>query len=148
MRYLADGLVRQSSWELVFTVGFAPGTYRPLLVVSPMVIQTLKNGGLEKDDLRNLLFRHARIPARLMEKYIGEWSNLVPGQASLASLVDAGKAAPHFALSEDPERLVPIVERPEDILLVMSGDPLRSNAKALSSNGIHGFPTSKLVRFP
>ena len=32
--YLADGLARQVSWELVFTVGFAPATLRPLLVLS------------------------------------------------------------------------------------------------------------------
>lgn len=40
VQYLADGLVRHSSWELVFTAGFAPGTYRPLLVISPMVAST------------------------------------------------------------------------------------------------------------
>jgi hypothetical protein len=45
-------------------------------------------------------------------------------------------------------RLVPIVERPEDILVVVSGDPLRSNACVFGSNGMHGFPTSRRVRHP
>ncbi len=148
VRYLADGLVRQSSWELVFTVGFARGTYRPLLVLSPMVANTLARSGTTKQDLRELLFRHARLPARMMETYIGAWSNLVPGRPTLAQLVAAGTAAPHFAESDDPERLVPIVEAPEDILLVLSGDPLRSNAYAFASNGMHGFPTSQRIRLP
>jgi hypothetical protein len=130
-RYLADALVRQSSWELVFTVGFARGTYRPLLALSPMVANTLARSGTTKATLRDLLFQYARLPASKMETYIG-----------------TGTAAPHFAESDDPERLVPIVEAPEDILLVLSGDPLRSNAYAFASNGMHGFPTSRRIRMP
>lgn len=148
LAYLADGLVRQTSWEFVFTVGFAPGTYRPLLVLSPMVAQTLTRAGLSKTDVRDGLFRHARLPAEKLETYIGPWSNLVPGRPSLADLVAAGKAAPIFAESEDPKRLVPIVESPDEILLVVSGDPLRSNAYAFASNGMHGFPTSRRIRWP
>lgn len=147
-RYLADGLVRQSGWELVFTVGFARGLYRPLLVLSPMVAKTLARSGTTKERLRSLLFEHARLPACKLESYIGAWSNMVPGNRSLNQLVQAGKAAPQFGGSGDPERLVPIVERPEDILLVLSGDPLRANACAFASNGMHGFPTSKRIRLP
>jgi hypothetical protein len=84
--------------------------------------------------------------ARKMEDYIGPWTNLVPGRPTLAQLVEVGKAAPLFAESSDPDRLVPIVERPEDILIVMSGDPLRSNAYVFGSNGPHGFPTTAVVR--
>jgi len=146
LAYLADGLVRQSSWELVFTVGFAPGTYRPLLVLSPMVAKTLHQAGLGKEDVRQGLFRHAHLPAARLETYIGRWSNLVPGRPTLADLIAAGKAVPLFAESDDPARLVPIVARAEDILLVVSGDPLRSNAYAFASNGMHGFPTSRRIR--
>jgi hypothetical protein len=146
-RYLADGLVRQSSWELVFTVGFARGTHRPLLVLSPMVARTLARSGTTKQELRRLLYEHARLPARQIETYIGAWSNLVPGRPTLRQLVENGTAAPHFAEGDDPERLVPIVEQPEDFLLVLSGDPLRSNAVAFGSNGMHGFPTSRRIRF-
>ena len=148
LAYLADGLVRQTSWEFVFTVGFAPDTYRPLLVLSPMVARTLTRAGLSKADVRDGLFRHARLPAEKLETYIGLWSNLVPGRPSLAGLVAAGKAAPIFAESDDPARPVPIVARADDILLVVSGDPLRSNAYAFASNGMHGFPTSRRIRWP
>ena len=147
-RYLADGLVRQSSWELVFTVGFARGIYRPLLILSPMVAKTLARSGTTKQQLRSLLFQYARLPASKLESYIGAWSNLVPGNQSLHQLVEAGTAAPQYAESDDPERLVPIVEKPEHILLVLSGDPLRSNACVFASNGMHGFPTSKRIRLP
>lgn len=147
-RYLADGLVRQSGWELVFTVGFSRGLYRPLLVLSPMVAKTLARSGTTKERLRALLFRYARLPAHRLESYIGAWSNMVPGNRSLKRLVEDGQAAPQFGESDDPERLVPIVEKPEHILLALSGDPLRANACAFASNGMHGFPTSKRIRLP
>ena len=57
--YLADGLVRHMSWEFAFTVGFAPGTVRPLLVLSPQTAKTLVACGLNKEQLKAMLFEHA-----------------------------------------------------------------------------------------
>jgi hypothetical protein len=145
-RYLADGLVRQSGWELIYTVGFANGTHRPLVVLSPMVAKTLARTGVGKTELKQLLFEYARIPARKMETYIGNWTNLVPGRPTLRDLVQTGRASAQFALGDDPERLVPNVERQEDIQVEVSGDPLRSNACVFGSNGMHGYPTSRRVR--
>ena len=105
-------------------------------------------GGMSKKDLRENLFDYARIPASKFETYGGLSTNFLPGRPTLRQLVDDGTAAAHFAESDDPNRLVPIVEKPEDILLVVSGDPLRSNAYAFASNGMHGFPTSKRIRQP
>jgi hypothetical protein len=145
-RYLADGLIHQSGWELIFTVGLAPGTHRPLIAISPMIAKTLAKAGVDRQGLQELLFKHARIPAWKMEAYIGTYTNLVPGRRTLNELHAEGLASAQFALSEDPDRLVPIVERPEDILLVVSGDPYRSNAIVFGSNGLHGFPTSREIR--
>ena len=145
--YLADGLVRHTSWELIFSVGFAPGTYCPMLVLSPMVAKTLSRAGWDKARLRKELFDRATLPASKVEKYVGLWTNFVPGGQSLTSVVKDGRAAPVFAQSDDPHRLVPIVEKPDDLLIVISGDPNRSNAYALASNGMHGYPTSRRVRF-
>lgn len=143
--YLADGLVRQMSWEYAFTVGFAAGTIRPLLVLSPLVASTLAKDGCDKAGLQRLLYTHARLPARKLETYIGPWCNLVPGRRSLNDLVADGLAAPAFA-GDDPDRPVPIAEKPEDFMIVVGGDPLRSNAFAFGHNGMHGFPTSRVAR--
>ncbi|MCG6203584.1 hypothetical protein LPW26_02935 [Rhodopseudomonas sp. HC1] len=143
--YLADGLVRQNSWELCFTAGLAPGTQRPLLAISPMVAKTLAKAGCDLADLQQRLFRHARLPASKFETYIGSWSNTVPGRRTLRQLHRDGLASVQFAESDDPGRLVPIVERAEDILIVVAGDPYRSNAMAFGSNGLHGFPTSREI---
>ena len=146
--YLADGITRLVAWELMFTVGMALGAQRPLLVLSPILAQTLARAGLTKQDVQRRLFEHARIPARRFERYIGEWTNLAPGRPSLRDLVARGRAAPIFAESDDPERLVPVVARAEDIMIAVSGDPLRTNAYVFAHNGILGFPTTKPVRLP
>jgi hypothetical protein len=43
---------------------------------------------------------------------------------------------------------VPIVCRAEDLMVAVSGDPLRTNAYAFAHNGILGYPTTKPVRRP
>ena len=146
--YLADGIARLVAWEVIFTVGMSVGAQRPLLVLSPILAQTLARAGLTKQDVKRRLFEHARIPARKFERYIGEWTNLAPGRPTLGDLVKRGRAAAIFAESNDPERLVPVVEKPQDIMIAVSGDPLRTNAYVFAHNGILGFPTTKPVRLP
>jgi hypothetical protein len=146
--YLADSITRKVGWELMFTVGMGVGSQRPLLLLSPILAETLAKGGLDKAALKGRLFELVRIPARQFERYVGEWTNLVPGRPSLAALVKAGQIPEVFALSEDPERLVPIVCRAEDLMIAVSGDPLRTNAYAFAHNGILGYPTTKAIRLP
>ena len=146
--YLADALVKQSGWELVFTVGMARGTYRPLLVLSPILAETIAGSGFSKDDVRDWLYANARMPARKFEKYLSGWTNLVPGSPTLRDLAAVGKAPPVFAESDDPDRLVPIVCEPDDFMIAVAGDPLRTNAYVFSHNGMLGYPVSREIVLP
>jgi len=146
--YLADSVVRKVGWELMFTVGMGVGSQKPLLLLSPILAETLAKAGLDKAALRQRLFELCRIPASQFERYIGDWTNLVPGRPTLGALVKAGAIPEVFAESDDPDRLVPIVCRAEDLMVAVSGDPLRTNAYAFAHNGILGFPTTKPVRLP
>jgi hypothetical protein len=146
--YLADSVVRKVGWELMFTVGMGAGSQRPLLLLSPILAETLARGGLDKAALKQRLFEMARLPAWQFERYVGEWTNLVPGRPSLTALVKAGVIPAVFAESEDPRRLVPIVCRAEDLMVAVSGDPLRTNAYAFAHNGVLGYPTTKPIRLP
>ncbi|MGF1600047.1 MAG: UGSC family (seleno)protein [Acidimicrobiales bacterium] len=146
--YLADGLTRIVGWELVFTIGVAGGTYRPLLLLPPVLAETIAAAGWSRADLKRVLWERARIPADRFEKYLGEWTNLVPGRRRLVDFVNTRKAPRVFAESADPQRLVPIVAEPEHIQLAVTGDPLRTNAYVFAHNGMLGFPTAKAVRLP
>ena len=61
--YLADALVSHTTWELIFTVGMAQGTYRPLLILSPLIAETIAKSGMTKPQVQQWLFEHARMPA-------------------------------------------------------------------------------------
>jgi hypothetical protein len=143
--YLADGLVRVTSWDLTHVHGIGDDQYQPLLVLSPILARTFARAGWTKADAQEALFRHARIPASRFERYIGEWTNLTPGRRRLVDLVADGVLPDVFARSGDPDRLVPIVTRPERIMIAVAGDPNRTNAYAFGNDGPHGWWTAKAV---
>ncbi len=49
---------------------------------------------------------------------------------------------PRFAESNYPDRMVPIVDRPEHLLIGVAGGPLRTNAYVFAHNGMLGFPVA------
>lgn len=144
--YLGNALVTHTGWEVIFTVGMATGTYRPLLVLSPLIAETIAKT-MTKRDVQQWLYDNARMPAHLFEKYLWGWTNLVPGKRTLNDWVRLGKIPRAFA-GNDPNRLVPVVTRPEHIMIAVSGDPLRSNCYLFVHNGMLGFPTTRTVKLP
>ncbi len=143
--YLANGLVRVSSWELTHNHGLGHDQYQPILVLSPLLARTLAAAGWDLDRVQTTLFEHARLEAQAFERFIGPWSNLTAGRPELTQLVADGFLPPVFAESDDPQRLVPIVTRPQRILVAVAGDPTRANAYALSNDGPHGWWTGKRI---
>ena len=146
--YLSDGVLKQQGWQLCFTIGLATGTLRPLLVVSPVLAETIAKSGFTKQDVKQYLYDHARMTAGKFERYIGEYTNLVPGRRTLADFVNLGKAPAVFAESDDPERLVPIVLDPDDFMIAVTGDQLRTNAMTFAHNGMLGYPVAKQIVLP
>jgi hypothetical protein len=147
MPYLADGLVKQSGWEVVFTVGgLSYGTLRPVLVLSPILAQTLARAGWSKDDVKRYLYDHARMSAARVETFTEQWVDFRIG--SLQRQVNLGKLPKAFAESDDPNRMVPMVLDPDDFIVLVSGDPLRTNAYVFAHNGYLGFPTARKIQLP
>ncbi len=144
--YLADGLAKIGGWEYVFTIGLAGGTYRPLLLLSPVLAETIAAGGWTRSDVKEALWERARVPAERFERYLGEWTNLVPGRRRLVDFVNTRKAPRVYAESSDPGRLVPITTEPEHIGIAVTGDPLRTNAYVFAQNGMLGFPVAQRVQ--
>jgi hypothetical protein len=147
MPYLSDGVAKQTSWEIVFTVGgLTYGTLRPVLVLTPILAQTMARAGWSKDDVKRHLFDHARMPAWRVEAYTEKWADFPI--VSLKHQVNLGRLPRTFAESDDPNRLVPIVLQPDDFMVLVSGDPLRTNAYTFAHNGYLGFPTAKKINLP
>ena len=147
MPYLADAVASATRWEIVFTVGgLTYGTLRPTLVLTPILAQTLARAGWSKDDVKQYLYGHARMTAERVETYTEKWADFPI--VSLKHQVNLGKLPRDFAVSDDPQRMVPIVLDPDDFMVLVSGDPLRTNAYTFAQNGYLGFPTAKKIVLP
>jgi hypothetical protein len=145
--YIADGLAKQTGWEIVFTVGgLTFGTLRPAVVLTPILAETIARNGWSKDDVKRYLYDHARLPAWKVEKYTEEWADFPI--TSLKHQVNLGRLPKAFAESDDPNRMVPIVTHPDEFMVLVSGDPLRTNAYVFAHNGYLGFPTAKKIVLP
>ena len=143
--YLANGLARVSAWDLTHVYGLGTDQYQPLLVLSPLLARTFANAGWGLAEVQAAIFEQARIPARSFERFIGDWTNLTAGRQKLTDLVANGVLPASFAESDDPDRLVPIVTRPERLLVAVAGDPNRANAYAFSNDGPHGWWTARRI---
>ncbi len=144
--YLADAVVRQVSWQVMFTVGQGMGTLRPLILLSPILAQTIAKAGWSKADVKRYLFEHARIPAWQFERILREWT-----QKPIWNLAEEARAAripKVFHESDDPDRMVPLVWEPDHYMLAVTGDPLRTNAYVFAHNGVLGFPVAKRITLP
>lgn len=147
MPYLADGVAKETGWEISFTVGgLSHGTLRPALVLSPILAENLAKAGWTKDHVKQYLYDHARMPAGRVEDLMERWTEFKIG--SLQHQYNIGKLSKDFAESEDPNRLVPIVCHPDEFMVLVSGDPLRTNAYAFAHNGYLGFPVAKKIELP
>lgn len=147
MPYIADSVANTTTWEIVFTVGgLTFGTLRPTLVLPPILAETLAKAGWSKADLKRALYEQARMPAWKVEAYTETWCDFPIG--SLKHQVNLGRLPRAFAESDDPNRMVPIVVDPDDFMVLVSGDPLRTNAYTFAQNGYLGFPTAKKIQLP
>ena len=141
--YLTDGVLRQYSWQIMFTVGQGMGTTRPLVLLSPLIARTIAGWGWGKDDLKRHLFEHARMPAREFERILRDWT--MKPTWNLTEEFQAGRIPKVFRESEDPDRLVPIVWKPDDYMIVVTGDPARNSAYVFAHNGVLGYPVAKKI---
>lgn len=141
--YLADTVQRFNNWQITFTTSHGNGMLRPLLVISPIIAETIAKAGWSKSDVKRFLFEHARLPAWEFERQLRDWN--IRGVWDLEEDVRMGRIPKVFYESDDPNRRVPIVWEPEDFMIAVSGDPLRNNAYVFAHNGFLGYPVGKKI---
>jgi hypothetical protein len=144
--YVADSVLKYHMWQITFTTSHGNGMLRPLVVLSPIIVETIAKAGWTKADVKQYLYDHARLPAWEFERQLRVWN--IRGVWDLKDDVRNGRIPKAFYESDDENRLVPIVWKPEDFMIAVSGDPLRNNMYVFAHNGFLGFPTGKKVRLP
>ena len=144
--YVADSVLRFTNWQVIFTIGEGNGTLRPLVVLSPIIAQTIAQAGWSKADVKRYLYEHARLPAWEFERQLRDWN--IRGAWNLEEDARLGRIPKVFYESDDPNRLVPIVWKPDDYMIAVTGDPLRNNAYVFAHNGYLGYPVGKKIGLP
>lgn len=144
--YLADAVLKQSTWHITFTMGVGWGTLRPLLLLSPILAETMAKAGWSKQHVKQYLFDHARMPAWQFERYLRDWTRKPIW--NLEEEVRLGRIPQLFHESGDPNRMVPIVWKPDDFMIAVTGDPLRTLAYAFAHNGVLGYPAARQIELP
>lgn len=142
--YIADAVIKQYSWQIMFTVGQGMGTLRPLILLSPILAETIAAGGWSKQAFKQQLFDHARMPAQVFERYLRDWTQKPTW--NLAEEHAAGRIPDVFHESDDPARMVPIVWKPEDYMIAVTGDLGRNSCYVFAHNGVLGYPVGKMIR--
>ena len=144
--YVADSVLKYHMWQITFTTSHGNGMLRPLVVLSPILAETIAKAGWSKSDVKKYLFDHARLPAWEFERQLREWN--IRGVWDLKDDVRNGRIPKVFYESDDENRQVPIVWKPEDFMIAVSGDPLRNNMYVFAHNGFLGYPVGKKILLP
>jgi len=144
--YVADSVKKYHTWQLLFTTSQGKGTLRPLVVLTPIIAQTIAAAGWSKADVKRYLFEHARVPAWEFERQLRDWN--IRGVWNLEEEVRLRRLPKIFYESADPNRLVPLVWEAEDFMVAVTGDPLRNNLYVFAHNGFLGYPVGRRIDLP
>ena len=147
LAYVADGVRREHTWQLMFAVGsHGGGALRPLILLSPVLAEMIAAAGWSKQDVKEFLFREVRLPAVQFERILRDWTKRKVWD--LAEEVRLGHIPAFYHESDDPERLVPIVWKADDFLVAVTGDPLRNTAYVFAANGPIGYAVGRKINVP
>jgi hypothetical protein len=144
MELIAD-VIGQRACGYWTAIGMVYANWHPLIVLGPSIAKVFAQDGWTKDDIRRYMYEHVKMPASLAERYA-----YYCGQTGfrITAAVKEGLLPPVYHESDDPDRLVPVFQRPEWIGIVVAGDWGRNQSKGYVSNHVQGPPVSRKVVLP
>jgi hypothetical protein len=130
------------TWARVSCCAWWWGSQYPLLLISPSIASVLAADGCSKADIRKYLGDNVKVMAWKQEQQAiaNAWHDY-----SLQTLVEEGRLPREYALSTDPERMVPAFPWPNDIGIIVTGDPTRNRTIGYAQHGRPGARVSKRI---
>lgn len=110
-------------------------------VLSPLVASILAKGGYSKKEIQQYLFERVRIPARQFDRIL---KRFWPSETA-CTLVKSGKLPTSYCETDDPERAVPLMWGPDEVMIIVAGDPDRNRSRIALQCADQGLATSKEV---
>lgn len=144
MKIIAD-VIGERACGYWSAIGMVYANWHPLIVLGPSIAKVFAQDGWRKDDIRRYLYEQVKMPASRAEHYAYHC-----GQTGfrVTQAVKDGLLPPAYHESDDPDRLIPVFQRPEWIGIVIAGDWGRNQSKGYVCNHVQGVPTSRKVRLP
>jgi hypothetical protein len=126
-------------------LGMVYSNWHPLIMLGPSIARVFAKDGWSKDDLRRYLHENVKVRASLVERY-----TYYCGQTGFRvnNYVEQGLLPPDHGESRDPDRLIPVFQRPEWIGIIVAGDWGRNQSKGYVNNHVQGPPVSRAVVLP
>ena len=146
-QFMAGPLVRYMEgttgpWSVT---GLMFSRWHPLIQMCPAIAEGFAKGGWGKNRIQQYLYEQCKTSARWMELC---QLHATGQDLTLKGLVERGSAPPVYAASDDPERLVPLLLRPEWTRIVVGGDPEKNQCRIYINNHEQGAPTARRIRLP
>jgi len=144
LEILAREVKKELQCEFTHPLSAFGDEIRPALILSPMVANILSEAGHSKQDIRDYIFKHARISAATFDY---ELNRLYPGY-NVAKIVADGLLPKSFIESDDPERLLPLTHNAEELVIVVAGFEHRNRSCILQQIAHQGLPCAKEIKLP
>jgi hypothetical protein len=112
-----------------------------MFLLSPSIARSLGDAGYSKQDVREYLCEHARIPLRELE-----WHTRYghPESVTVTQKVDAGIYPEEYLVK--PDDMIRVLPGPELIHIAVCGDPDRNRLMTLWGGYVH--PTTREIQLP
>ncbi len=95
-----------------------------VLLLTPVIVSLLARAGYSKHGVASYLMKKAAVPAHYFEWSMLQADHHTP-DTTLSGLVEKGELPQEWRVSDDPDRLVPLMLPQSQWLIVVAGDPLR-----------------------
>ena len=126
-------------------IGMCYANWHPLIILGPSIAKVFAQDGWSKDDIRKYFYDNVKIKASAAERYA--YGAGLTG-FRIANAVKEGLLPKLYHESDDPDRLVPVFQRPEWMSIVVAGDAGRNQSRGYVCNHVQGIPTSRKVVLP
>ncbi|MFC1932214.1 hypothetical protein ACFLXU_01095 [Chloroflexota bacterium] len=110
-----------------------------LVLLTPPVADVIAKGGYSKKDVQEYFYEHTKIPASEFDRFlplICQPYSLRPEKVNACERVKNGFLPAYFCESTDPERLVPQVYSPDNITIIVAGNPGRNRFSFIQQHGL------------
>ena len=126
-------------------IGMCYANWHPLIILGPSIAKVFSQDGWSKNDIRKYFYDKVKIKASTAERYA--YGAGLTG-FRIINLVEQGLLPKAYHESDDPERLVPVFQRPDWMSIVVAGDAGRNQSRGYVCNHVQGVPTSRKVILP